>query len=151
MNAPHAPTKEGVRRLLDSWQFWVGIAYFGLACVVVALWVNFGRVATDQRRTAIVVAERGADIEAQYQVCLRSIPVLAQFNRFVKGVQSVDSALLRNSIASHEATDPASALYQAQIANIARLRSALGDTIGLTLPTVNRQACEAARDGRHAS
>ncbi len=144
------PSKRGARRLLDSWQFWMGIAYIGLVCVVVALWINFGRVSVDQRRTAIVVAERGADIQAQYQVCLKSVPVIVKFDRFVHGVQTVNSALLHNSIATHEATPAGTAVYRAQVRNIARLREALRDTSGLSIPLTSKKECLTARDGRHA-
>ena len=128
--------KDRARGLFDNWQFWMGVAYVGLGCVVVALWVNFERVSGDQRHTAIVVAERGADIQAQYQACLKTVPVIAKFNLFVQGVQTVDNALLRNSVASHNATPPDSPLYAQQIRNIARLHKALRDERGLRIERI---------------
>ncbi len=146
----NAQTRGRIRASLDSWPFWVGIAYFGLAAVTVALWVNYTRVSTDQRHTAIVVAERGADIQAQYQVCLKSVPVIGKFDRFVHGVQTVNETLLRNSIASHTATPRGTALYRAQVRNIARLRGALRETSGLSIPIATKKECLRARNGRRA-
>jgi hypothetical protein len=115
--------------LLDSWQFWVGIAYFGLTCVVVALWIAFGRVSADQAKTADLDARRHADIvataESQYTQCVRSIPVSEKVNKFVAGVQELGDVLLVNSISSHGVARPGSLLYDRQAKNISRLRDAL--------------------------
>jgi hypothetical protein len=144
------PTKEGARRLLDSWQFWVGIAYFGLACVVVALWVNYNRVSRDQVRTAEVVAARHADLvasaEAQYTQCVKSIPTLRNINAFINGVEEVHQILLVNSIAAHKATPPGSALYQQQIMNIARLRDAFATAKNVHFTIASKAKCLATKE-----
>lgn len=146
----HKPriTRSKTRQLLDTWQFWVGIAYLGLVVMTVALWVNYVRVSADQRRTAIVIAEREADIQAQYLQCVKNAPLVAKFDKFVQNVEIVHATLLKNSIESHRATPRSSALYRAQIRNIRRLRNAQIDVKGLKIPIVTQKDCLAARNGR---
>lgn len=138
------------RVLLDSWQFWVGVAYVGLACVVVALWVNYSRVSREQVQTERVSAARHADIvanaEAQYQQCVKSIPALIRINRFLHGVQDEHRILLVNSLASHQATPKDTALWKAQLVNIRRLRRASEEVQGVHFPVPTRKSCVALRD-----
>lgn len=142
--------RERLRPSLDSWHFWVAVAYFGLVVMTVVVWANYSRVSKEERRTAIVAAERGADIAAQYQQCIKSIPLLRKFNRFVAGVQLEHATLLRNAVATHRATPPGSDVYRAQVGNIIRLREANDAVTGLALPVVTVHQCQLARD-RHTS
>ncbi len=143
-------TRDSVRDHLDDWKFWMGVAYFGLVCVTVALWVGYGRLAADQIRTANVVAERHADIianaDAQYQQCVQSIPTLTRVNTFVRGVQDLHKILLENSIASHAATPPGSALYAQQIINIKRLERTVREVQKVGFPVPTHAQCGALRD-----
>lgn len=143
-------SKEGIRRILDTWQFWIGVAYFGLVCVVVALWIGFSRVSTDQARTERIQAARHADIvanaDAQYQQCVKSIPTLRRVDGFLEGVREVHHILLVNSEASHQATPPGSALYQTQKRNIERLRDAFKKVNGVKFPIPTHSSCVALRN-----
>lgn len=138
-----------VKGLLDSWQFWVGVAYIGLACVVVALWVNYSRVSNEQVQTERVAAARHADIianaEAQYQQCVKSIPALTRINRFLHGVQDEHQTLLLNSLASHAATPKDTAIWHAQLANIRRLRRASREVQGVKFPIPTTKSCVALK------
>jgi hypothetical protein len=146
----HPPTREGTRRLLDNWQFWVGIAYIGLACIIVALWVNYSRVSRDQTHTAEVVAARHADIvasaEAQYAQCVKSIPTLTNINHFIHGVEEVHRILLVNSIAAHRATPPGSPLYRQQILNIRRLHDAFKSAKKVQFAVATQAKCLAIKE-----
>ena len=123
----------------------MGVAYFGLVCVTVALWVGFGRLSADQVRTAQVVSERRAEVaanaNAQYQQCVQSIPQLTKINRFIRGVQHEHSTLLKNSLASHAATPTDSALWQAQVKNIARLREANNEVKNVRFKIQTQASC----------
>ncbi len=142
-------TKRDLRRRVDTWHFWVGIAYFAIVAVIVALWVNYNQVSRDQSRTAQLVAARHADVvanaDAQYIQCVKSIPTLTRINLFLNGVQSVDGVLLKNSLAVHSVT-PAGPTFQAQIKNIARLRRALHDVSGVRFPVPSAASCVVLRN-----
>lgn len=143
-------TRKKLRRYLDDWRFWMGIAYFGLVLVTVALWINYDRVSADTARTIKVEAARHADIvanaDAQYTQCVESIPTLRHVNDFIVGVAGLEQALLKNNIAAHQATPPTTPLYAAQILNIARLRVAIRSAkqVAFTVPT--KATCVALRD-----
>ena len=137
-----------VAALLDNWRFWNGIAFVGLALVIVALWVNFDRVSHDQARTALVVSERHADVianaDAQYEQCIKSIPALGRVNLFIRAVGSIDEVLLTNSKATHSVT-PMGATFKAQVKNIRRLRNAIVDVRGVSFPVPTAKACRELR------
>lgn len=136
--------------MIDTWQFWVGIAYFGLAAVTVALWVNYSRVSNDQRKTTIIEAAREADITAnatgQYEACVKGIPLSVKINKFVHGVEVVHEVLYRNSLASHRAQDPNSPLYKTQTQNIRRLKAAFAAARGIHFPVRTKAYCIALRN-----
>lgn len=143
-------TSNDVSHKLDNWRFWMGVAYFGLVLVIVALWVDWARTNADVARTSRVVAERHADIvanaDAQYQQCLSSIPTFRHVNRFVSGVELVEQALLTNAKAAHVATPPGSALYVAQAKNIVRLREAIEAARQVAFHVPVAGECRALRD-----
>ena len=91
----------GVRGRLDNWRLWVGVAYFGLAAVVVALFFVNQRtqraIADQQRAAGVHTAEIVANATSQYHLCLASIPELREINAFVAGVKVVHDTLLANS------------------------------------------------------
>jgi hypothetical protein len=128
---------------LDGWQFWVGVAYFGLAMVTVALWVSFARETRQaQARRADIIA----NADAQYTQCITSIPTLGRIDSFIDGVRGTNAVLLRNALASHAATPPGSELYRVQILNIARLRASVKSAEGVRFPIPTRAECSALRN-----
>lgn len=134
---------------MDDWKFWMGLAYFGLALVVIALWINYDRVSADQARTTRIVAARHADVianaDAQYQQCVKSIPTLTHVNHFLRGVQEVERVLIINSHANHMATPPGSDLYRTQAKNLLRLEDAIRSTHGVDFTVPTKPKCLALK------
>lgn len=129
-------------RFLDNWKTWVLIAYLGLASF--GIWLYQTRSATSD-----VIAQRKADARAnaltQYTSCLRSIPILRESQRFVRGVQEVHNVLVENAVATHRATPPGTAVYRAQVRNLRRLRIAALDVQGLSFHPPTIAKCKALR------
>jgi hypothetical protein len=104
---------------------------------------------TNQKTTTSVVAQRKADIAAnaaaQYTSCVRSIPILKKFNRFAHGVNEVFLVLVENAIASHQATPHQTAVYDAQIKNLDRLRDGVHSVKGLSIPAPTLEKCKALK------
>lgn len=68
MNA--AKVESRVRKYLDSWRFWMGVAYFGLAMCMLALYVLF---ATQADERAARLAQQRALNTSQVSQCLQSL------------------------------------------------------------------------------
>lgn len=137
------------RPTLDTFNFWVGIAYFGLAAVVVALYFvnqdtarNISRTTADEARHA---AEISSNATSRYQECLGSIPELRSINRFIDGAATVDKALVENSQANLTATPKTSPLYAVRIANLRRLENAEAAAYQVRFPIPTRADCAALR------
>jgi hypothetical protein len=109
-----------VRDVLNSWRFWVVIAYGILFVVLVLGGVTYGRESSDR-------AARRAAANASYQQCLASIPIFRKINRFIDGTRNVGAVLLLNSEQMHQITTPGTLVYKSQARNIRRLRRALRD------------------------
>lgn len=141
--------RQQLRPTMDTFNFWVGIAYFGLVAVVVALYFLNQNTAANIRRTAADEATHAAEIrssaESRYSECLNSIPVLVKINRFIEGERIVDGALVENSEANLAATPSGSALYATRVANLRRLRAAKAAAFEVKFPVPTRAACAALR------
>lgn len=132
--------KHPFRSFIDSWQFWVGVAYFGLVILTIFLYVNYSNEAAD-------AAARKADANNRVAECIASIPELQRTNDFVKGAELVGEVLLANSIASHLATPAGSELYRTQQKNIDHLKHALKtqqEIQQFPIPTIKQ--CQAERN-----
>jgi len=142
-------TSTDVRHKLDNWKLWMGIAYFGLVAVVVVLTLDWSRTNAEVARTTRIVAARHAEVvanaDAQYQQCVKSIPLFTRVNNFIRGVERIERALLQNSEASHLATPPGSALYDAQVTNIIRLREAIRAARQVAFHVPSMQQCRELR------
>ena len=127
---------------LDNYKVWSMIAYAGL--LAVGIWAY-----SNQHATTSVIAKRKADVAAnaaaQYTTCVKSIPILTEFGRFIHGVDEVFLVLVENAIASHQATPHQTAVYRAQIQNLARLRDGVRSVKGLTIPAPTMKKCRALR------
>lgn len=139
------------RNRLDSWQWWIGAAFFGLTCVVVALFFinqRVSRTLADQAQaTAIRVAQTSTTAQTEYKRCVASIPLLANFARHVEGVNDGFQALVTNSRQGILATDPADPLYQTRVRNLIRLENAVKKVAAVkTFPVPTRASCAARRD-----
>ncbi len=128
-----------IRRRLDSWRFWVGIAYFGIAAVVLGLVVAFSRVSSEAAKRAATQQAANQARVTQCAVAVRNAPIVAGF---VDGQR----AIIRNSIlatigalANTARTDP---LYRVRLASLSRLQEALSNTnqlaglVSATTPTM---------------
>lgn len=85
------PLERSVREFLSNWQVWVGIAYFGLAAVVVALFVLFNRTAHEE---AVRAATARSAAQAQVSQCVAS----AKNGPLVRGFANGFRALVENQI-----------------------------------------------------
>jgi hypothetical protein len=138
-----------VRRFLDNWKLWVGVAYFGLVAMIVSLYFVNARttraVALQAAAAARTNTEHRLNAQSDYHACVVSIPALRKINRFVNGVQVLHQALLLNAVKAHEATPPGSALYRQQVANIARLSRSVDAVSGVAFPGPTVAECRARR------
>lgn len=113
-----------MRPTLDTFNFWVGIAYFGLAALVVALYFVNQSTQRSVTRQAQDEAAHSAEIVAnangRYQQCVGSIPTLSKFNAFIEGTQEGWHILITNS-RTNLAISPNPAVYKQRAANLARI------------------------------
>jgi hypothetical protein len=134
-----------LRERLDNWKLWVGIAYFGLSAVVVALFfVNQSTQRTLNNQTKEQVTHRAeivANANSRFSQCRASIPELSEINRFVDGVQTVEEALVKNSAASVAATKTTDPQYKTRVKNLQRLRAAKQATSHVRFPVPTLSEC----------
>lgn len=146
---PVKPEK-ATRAVLDSWQFWMGVAYFGLVLVVVALYFQNGRIDNAQRRAdraeTLHLASVTAEASSAYTQCVLSIPTLQKVDTFVRGVQELHQTLLTNARLAHQATPPGTAAYRVQASNLIRLRHSADAVKGLTFHVPTVKECRHRRD-----
>jgi hypothetical protein len=130
------------REFLSSWWFWVGVAYFGLACVVVALYFVNGRTsraaAHVARDEAVHQSEIAAGRQAALTQCLASIPELTKINGFVDSVQAIRDALQENGESLLATTPPDSPLYAVRLTSLRRIRATAKriEAVHFTVPTI---------------
>jgi hypothetical protein len=138
------------RDAMSSWQFWMGVAYFGLVLVVGALYFQNGRILDAQRRAeqaqTIRIAEVHSRASSQFTQCVASIPTLVRVNEFTAGVQELAGVLVENAEANHAATPPASPVYATQEKSLRRLKNSVELVSGIRFPVPTRQACIALRN-----
>lgn len=134
-----------LRERLDNWRVWVGIAYFGLAAVVVALFfVNQNTqsaVAHQARDEATHRAEIHANAVSQFNQCLASIPVLTKINGFIAGDRIIRNTLVTNSEKVYLATPAASPQFAVRKANWLRLKEARADAYEVQFPVPSKESC----------
>jgi hypothetical protein len=139
-----------VRRRMDTWAFWVGIAYFGLALVVLSLFFVNQKTSRNIRRTAADEAAHTAEIVAnartRYTSCISSIPELAKINRFIHGVQDLHRAQEDAAKAILDNTGPADPLYRIRVKNYWRFKHAADAVAGVNFRVPTRETCRQLRD-----
>lgn len=136
------------RDRFDSWPFWVGIAYFGLAMVIVGLFYlnnNNQRASTRQAKDeAIRIAVVKAQAIAATGRCKASVPLLKEVNAHVAGVREYVDAQIRNSEAALNATLPSDPLYTVRVEALARSKLAQKKIDSLdALPIPTTAQCDA--------
>lgn len=139
-----------LRNHLDDFNFWIGIAYFGLVLVVIALFFLNERTAHTEAKAA---AERAAiasrllsEAEATYQGCVSSIPQLRRISQHISGVNEGFDTMVANARALVESTPKSDPQYPVRLANLLRISSAQQDVAAireLHVPTVKE--CAARR------
>lgn len=73
--------ERNAREYLSDWRVWMGVAYFGLAMTVVALWILFGRTAHEE---ALRTSSARASAATQVGQCFTSrknAPIIEGFLR----------------------------------------------------------------------
>lgn len=138
--------EEQARHRLDNWKLWVGIAYFGLSAVVVALFFinqnTQGAVAHQARDEATHHAEIVANATSQYHQCLTSIPVFGQINNFIDGVREVEETLVVNSAAVVASTPRMDPEYKTRVENLQRLRDSSAAAAHVKFPVPTTDSCK---------
>ncbi len=138
---------DGVRNRLDSWEWWVGVAYFALAGVIVALFFLNARTTRSVAHTAKLEAIREAETQTTYQTCLASIPEFHRLSRHVAGVNHLAETLVKNSEAAIRAAPPGDPLMASRKANLKRLKTATAEIAAVTaFPAQTVAECAARRD-----
>lgn len=116
-----AKVERNVREFLSDWHVWVGIAYFGLAAVVVALYVLFGRTAHEEAIRAAASRSAASTQVGQCFTSVKNAPVAA-------GFIDAHEALINNSLLANQAalsvSPPDDPLRSVRVASIARLKRA---------------------------
>lgn len=145
-----ARVPERWRDILDSWQFWIGVAFFVLALVVVWLFVLNQRTTRTEAAAAAeraVLAERQrAAANSNYAACIVSIPQLTRISRHLGGVNDLADVLLTNSREIARATPKNEPAYRTRIANLARLETAAAKIAAIkALPVPTVKQCKERR------
>lgn len=142
-------SEPAIRHKLDNWKLWVGVAYFGLAAVVVALFFinqNTQKTVVNQAKDeAAHKAEIVANADAQFNQCIVSMPTLGEINKFISGVQIVESALVLNSAAVVTATPMNDPQYNTRVRNLERLQDAQAAASHVKFPVPTRAQCKSLR------
>lgn len=127
------------RWMLSSIAFWLVLAYFGLAAVVVGLYFVERQTARASANVAKQAAIRQAEAsahrreaaaaaQARVNQCLASRAELARINRFVHAVKDTHQVLTENSLALLRATPKTDPQYMIRLRNYRR--------IAATIPTI---------------
>lgn len=120
------PKLRTLREVLNNWWFWVGIAYFGLAAVVVALYINYGNTAeatskANRQEAISVAATKAANVNAVNQ-CFTSVKNQPIIEGFADGqLALIDNSLLliQSAINNSPSDDPLLAGRQASLKRLA--------------------------------
>jgi hypothetical protein len=127
-----------VRNFLNDPRVWVGIAYFGLAAVVVALYVAFGRIAKeDASRAALERANAVAAVNSCF-TALKQAPVVDGFIDSVELLISDEILTTKQVLAAEAPGDPLRAARQKSLVrlNVAKGNAdVLRELIDKTTPT----------------
>jgi hypothetical protein len=124
---------------LDSWQFWITVAFFIIGGLAIASIANRSSISSEH------AARKQAGI-ARVEQCLRARKVLyPKLNRYFAGTAVVAHTLVENSVAAHQATPPGTAIYRTQAHNLARLRRAVRNVEAFRLPVPTVASCEKLR------
>lgn len=114
-----------MRPTLDTLTFWSGVAYFGLAALVVGLYfVNQSTqhaVARQARDEATRAAETVSNAQGRYQACVASIPQLTKIDAFIEGNQEGWHILITNSRTNLAIAPKGTAVHAQRAANLARI------------------------------
>lgn len=136
--------EKGVRQKLDDWRFWVGVAYFGLVAVVVALFFINRDISREQTREA---AEQRASSVSQVSTCadaVRNAPDVEALIAAIRFNVSDRVAATKDAIRVAPEGDPLAKVRQE---SLVRLRNQLARidrlTAGFRKSTPTRAKCNA--------
>lgn len=139
-----------LRPTLDTFNFWIGVAYFGLVAVVVALYFINNTTSRYIARTAADEAKHAAEISSnaqnRYQECLGSIPELTKINRFVGGVQELHVAQEHAALNLLKITPKGGPMYRVRYENYLRFKSAADKVKGVQFHVPTVHDCDDLRD-----
>lgn len=118
---------------MDSLEFWLVVAYFGIAALVVGLWFVSIRISHEQTK-------RAAADEARTEACIHSIPQIRRFDEHVRGVNQLADVLVQNSAALTAATPKSDPTYRTRKENLTRMIDAqakIAELAEVSVPTVS--------------
>lgn len=118
-----------VRSALSAWQFWMGVAYFGLVAVVVSLFFVASRTIHTSNEIAREQAIRNGQVRATanatYNACAQSIPELERIGVHLRGVNQLGEVILANAKATLDATPHSDPSYALRFENYSRILDAV--------------------------
>lgn len=124
-----------VRNRLDNWRFWMVLAWFAIAFLMVAGYRLSVRTAQEQ-------ATREAASDAAVARCIASIPVLTKVNLFFEGERDLALTLLENSRANLSVTPMSDPVRATRVRNLRRLEAAYGKVAAIDkFPVPTEMGC----------
>lgn len=126
-----------VLHTIDSWRFWMIVAFTALSVIVI--WgVNL------TQRSIKEQAAREARIQSDYRSCIRSIPSLRAISRHVSGVNDLADILVENSKVTISHSNPAELGFRrANLHRLMRAQRKIAAVKKFDVPSV--RSCEQRR------
>ena len=116
-----ARAERSLRTVMSDWKFWMGVAYFGLAAVIVSLFVLFNRTAHEEAVRAAAASSAAVTQVGQCFTAVKNAPVARGFIAAQEAI--IDNGLIANraALAASPKDDP---LRQIRVRSIIRLQGA---------------------------
>jgi len=111
-----------LRDRIDNWRFWVGIAYFGLAAVVVALFFLNRDISKQQAESA---AKSRAATAAQVRSCADAVRNKPDVDGLLDAIRFNIADRITVTVAAQEAAPPSDPLIVVRQASLDRLHQKL--------------------------
>lgn len=113
-------TERRIRRRLDDWRFWVGVAYFGLAAVVMGLYLLFGRQSAEAAKRAAI---QRASALSEVSNCANSVKNAPVGRGFIATQRAIITNSILTTTAALQAEDANDPLRHVRLASLARLEA----------------------------
>ena len=142
----HVP--EGVLEALDSWKFWVAVAYAGLAGVLLGLYVLFENQSNE---TARRIAIQRSAAQASVSACVTSVKNAPLSRGFAEAHRALVANQILTTTAALQASPSSDPLYEVRLASLHRLEKAMANADKLIMvvkdTTPTKARCNAIAEG----